>query len=70
MTTTTTKHKVNGQSIWISADFTRANSPIYVAFDNPSDDERNWQNTGMQVADARHNADRAAELAAEWGANQ
>jgi hypothetical protein len=56
--------------VWIDADFAQASSPIYAAFDDPTDDPQAWQNTGMQVADARHDRETAARLAVEWGANQ
>lgn len=73
--TTTTKHVIDGTSIWIDADFSQPSSPIYATWEKPTwrepvAGEAGWQYTGLQVADARHDRATAARLAMEWGKNQ
>lgn len=53
----------DGQQFLMSANLIQAADPISVNF---FDNEEDWQSTPFQVADARHNAMRAAELVAEY----
>lgn len=54
--------------IEISADFARAESTIYFrsAFADDEEEGQGWQPTPFQVADARHDPERALRMVDEW----
>lgn len=63
--TKTYKQTHKGETIWLYADFSRPESPMYVAYTetrkrNPS--EEDWQSTQFQVADFRHDYRQAFKL--------
>lgn len=53
----------DGQTFLMSANMTEASAPISANFHGGDD---SWQDTPYQTADARHNANIAAELVAEY----
>lgn len=62
---TKTYHRTrNGETIWVSADFAQASSPIYAAFSmrGSKPEEHEWQSVPFQVADARHDPLKAISL--------